>query len=412
MNRFLDWIRAPALPPAEPLPRWLDQCLTVALALLGFFLVWTPAGVSISLAALLFLALVAARAIWRSAPWRDPVIAVGLALLVYIAIHTFWFSGFTGTAGKAINGYHELLMAAILLALFRLVSRPNMFYNAMVLGAIGYAATHWLALFIPTLAADLTSRRISAGLSLAVVAFVLVERARLNPRPWPARFVAAFLSATVLFAIDGRTGHLVLLVLVSLVAWIHSSNRWRWAALAAAPLAVLAISLGSSAVQQRIAETLAGSTKDTNGELSSTGIRIELIRNGLALSSQHYAVGSGFARYAEANQKSITERLGPEPVRQGLPWAVVNNPHNEFLMQLVGGGIVALGLFVVWLVLPVMRQHNGHVSFALIGLVLAFSVGCAFNSMLRDFVEGHLYVALLVWLLAVPPLQASSAQKN
>jgi heptosyltransferase-3 len=34
------------------------------------------------------------------------------------------------------------------------------------------------------------------------------------------------------------------------------------------------------------------------------------------------------------------------------------------------------------------------------GIALAFAVGCLFNSMLLDFVEGHFYVALLAWLLA------------
>lgn len=410
MRRILSWVHAPALPAAAALPHWLDRSLTVALTLLGFFLAWTPAGVSIVLAMLALLALVAAPAIWRSAPWRDPVIATGLVLLAYITLHTLWVSGFTSTAGQAINRYHELAMAAVLLALFRLSSQPQLFFRAMVLGVIAYAVTHWVALFIPALAANLASRRISAGLCLLLVAFVLVERARLNPRPWPSRIAAAFLCLTVLFAIDGRTGHLVLLLLAALVAWVHSPKRWRWAALIAVPMVVLAVGLASSAVQLRLAETMAASAKNKNGELTSTAIRIELIRSGLALSTQYYATGAGFARYAEVNRQSVTARFGPEPVRQGLPWATIENPHNEFVMQIVGGGVAALVLFVVWLVLPAMRRKNGHANVALVGLVLAFAVGCAFNSMLRDFVEGHFYVALLAWLLAHPTAPAIAAE--
>jgi heptosyltransferase-3 len=37
---------------------------------------------------------------------------------------------------------------------------------------------------------------------------------------------------------------------------------------------------------------------------------------------------------------------------------------------------------------------------ALAGVALAFAVGCVFNSLLLDFMEGHLYVTLLAWLLA------------
>lgn len=134
MRRVLSWIHAPALPAPAPLPHWLDRSLTVALTLFGFFLAWTPAGVSIVLAMLALLALVAAPAIWRSAPWRDPVIATGLVLLAYITLHTLWVSGFTLIAGQAINRYHELVMAAVLLALFRLSSQPHLFFRAMVLG--------------------------------------------------------------------------------------------------------------------------------------------------------------------------------------------------------------------------------------------------------------------------------------
>ena len=410
MRQLHSWISAPVLPAPPSLPHWLDRLLTVTLTILGFFLAWTPAGVSIVLAILAVIALAAAPAIWRTAPWRDPVIAAGLVLLAYITLHTLWISGFTLTAGQTINRYHELGMAAILLALFRLASQPHLFFRAVVWGVLAYAITHWIALFIPALAADLASRRISAGLCLLLVAFVLVEQARLNPRPWPSRIAAAFLCLTVLFAIDGRTGHLVLLLLAAVVAWVHSPRRWRWVALVAVPMVVVAVGLGSSAVQLRVAETMAASSKNESGELTSTGIRIELIRSGFALSTQYYATGAGFARYAEVNRQSVTARFGPEPVRQGLPWATIENPHSEFVMQIVGGGVAALVLFVVWLVLPVMRRKNGHADVALVGLVLAFAVGCVFNSMLRDFIEGHFYVALLAWLLAHPTAPAATAE--
>ena len=60
----------------------------------------------------------------------------------------------------------------------------------------------------------LESRRISAGFVLAVCAFLVLMRARGQARPWPARALAAFLALTVLFAIEGRTGHVVVIVLV------------------------------------------------------------------------------------------------------------------------------------------------------------------------------------------------------
>ena len=88
----------------------------------------------------------------------------------------------------------------------------------------------------------LGSRRISAGFVLAVCAFLVLMRARGQPRPWPARALAAFLALTVLFAIEGRTGHVVLLVLAVLrrlapqpaalalggAPWPARCWCWRW----------------------------------------------------------------------------------------------------------------------------------------------------------------------------------------
>jgi O-antigen ligase len=409
MTNVGNWLQWPSMPATEPLAPWQGRSLTFALTLLGLFLPWAPAGVSIMLAVLGILAVLIAPALWRAAPWRNPVVATGLVLLAYIALHTMWISGLTPATAHAVNQYHELLMAAILLAMFRLAPKPDLFFRAMVAGAVGYAFVHWLALLVPSLGAYLSSRRISAGLCLTMVAFVLIVLARSNSRPWPLRIVAAFLCVTVLFAIDGRTGHLVLLILAAVVGWIHSTRRWRWVALIALPTTLLAVSFGSSSVRVRVAETIAGSAKTERGDLSSTGIRIELIRGGLALAEKYYASGAGYARYAIVNREMVMERFGAEPIKKKLPWADVENPHSEFVMQLVGGGMAALCLFIVWLVLPAMRRQQNQADMILKGLVLAFAVGCAFNSMLRDFVEGHFYVALTTWLLARPASQGNLA---
>jgi len=82
-------------------------------------------------------------------------------------------------------------------------------------------------------------------------------------------------------------------------------------------------------------------------------------------------------------------------------------------MQLVGGGVVALALFLAWLVAPMLRvPHSRGVQASLIGIGLAFAFGCLFNSLLMDFVEGHFYVTLMTWLLAqsgrAPPAPGSA----
>jgi len=397
-------LRAPRLAAASPLARPLDTALAAALAALGFFLPFSTAGVSVALAVLLLLALAAAPAVWRSAPWREPTMAVGLALLAWIALHTLWTDGPTRPTGHVVNRYHELLVAPVLFALFRLASRPRAFLWGLTLGVLGYALVHWAALLSPALARELQPRRISAGFILAVSAFLMLELARGSARPWAWRAAAAFLVATVLFAIDGRTGHLVLLLLAAGAAWLHAPRRWRWAALVAVPTLLLLVGLNSTAVRDRVNETLAGSVLRADGTLSSTGIRLQLLYNGMDLARAHGVAGAGFNHYAEIHEQSVQRRHAADPAHNPPPddfWVRTVNPHNEYLMQLVSGGIVALALFLAWLALPLLRrEQSGPVHAALVGATLAFAAGCLFNSLLMDFTEGHFHTVLLAWLLA------------
>jgi len=397
-------LRAPRTALERPLARPLDTALALALGALGIFLPFSTAGVSVCLLVLLLLALAAAPALWRLAPWRDPVMAVGLALLAYITAHTLWTNGAVASTWHLANRYHELLVAPVLLALFRLVTRKRSFLWGLLLGLVGYATVHWAALLSPALELALRPRRISAGFVMALGAFLLLELARGSSRPWAWRTAAAYLAATVLFAIDGRTGHLVLVLLVACAAWLHSPRRWRWIATLTLPVVVLAIAMGSTAVQKRVTETLNGSQGKDGSELTSTGIRIEFLRNGVLLAQRHWITGAGYLNYAQLHSEMVREQHNADPVGRPAPgafWERTVNPHNEYLMQLIGGGLPALVLFIAWLVLPAMRRTpSGELHAALVGAGLAFGMGCLFNSLLMDFTEGHFYTVLLAWVLA------------
>lgn len=400
---FLSSLREPLLPAAPALPKPLDKALSGTLAFFGFVLPFSPAAVSVAMAVLLLFTVLLAPSVWRSAPWRDPVVAVGLVLLAYIALHTWTVSGLGPGAGRMVNRYHELLMAAVLVALFRLVSRPRWFVAGLLLGAVAYALVHWAALALPPLAEDLSSRRISAGFGLALCAFLLLDQARhaSGHARTLMRAGSLFLAATVLFAIDGRTGHVVLLVLVACAAWWHSPRRLRWAAVLVLPAAAIAVALSSAAVQSRLGEGIAVIRGDPGAAGTSSGIRIELLHAALTVAERHYATGAGYAQYGELHTAAARARdaaLGRPDAP--YPWVGMDNPHNEFLMQLVGGGVVALGLFLAWLALTALRRTGGRPDRLLIAMSLAFAVGCLFNSLLRDFIEGHLYVGLLAWALA------------
>jgi heptosyltransferase-3 len=388
--------------------------VAVALAVLGFSAPLSTAGVAISLVALLLLALARAPALWRLAPWKEPVMAAGLVLLVFIGAHTLWFTGWTEATLHTINRYHELLFAPLLLVLMQDARHRRLFVHAFIAGAVLLSIIHWASLFEPGLRASLATRRISAGFALAVCAFIVLMRARGAANPWPGRALSAFLALTVLYAIDGRTGHVVLLALASWAAWLHSPPRLRWLAAVAGPLVLVVLAMSSSAVHTRLSETLSGTARSgALHELSPTGIRLELLRLAGDLAREHAIVGVGFSNYAQANGRAAQARYANDPAILQEHWVRATNPHNEYLMQLVGGGFLALVLFLAWLgltfraalLVPASAASAGMLS----GVALAFAIGSLFNSMLMDFVEGHLYMALLAWLLAERSAPASDA---
>lgn len=395
-------LRSSSLPPNAPLPRYLDNALTGALAVFGLVLPLSVAGVSLSMAILLLFALVLSPRLWRSAPWREPVVAVGLVLLAWIAAHTALTADTVQEGLSTVNRYHELLMAAILLGLFRLSSRPRAFLNGLLVGCLVYAVLHWLGPWVPAIAGELQPRSISAGLVLGLGGFVFWQESRNSNRPAILRLAALFLAATVLFQVRGRTGQLILLLLVSYGAWCWVTPRRRWLVAGGMALLVVATALSFGKVRERWTDTLHGLTRAPGWETTSTGIRVELMRNALHLAGQHYLLGVGYGGYADVHEEVVEarDRQANVVLDAPRPWARIANPHGEYLMQLVGGGIVGLGLFLTWLFLPALRLVDGRAQPALVAASAAFAVGCLFNSMLMDFVEGHFFVALLTWLLA------------
>ena len=73
--------------------------------------------------------------------------------------------------------------------------------RALLASAVLLALAYWVALFVPSFAPKLVSRRISAGFVLAVCAFLVLMRARGQARPWPARALGCVPGP------DGSAGH-------------------------------------------------------------------------------------------------------------------------------------------------------------------------------------------------------------
>lgn len=253
---------------------------------------------------------------------------------------------------------------------------------------------------------------ITHNLFMAFTAFVCVVQARYaaTPRRRGIWLVLALLAAfNVLFMVQGRTGHLVLLALLIYIGivWL----RWKGVAIALAAIAVLAAlayALPSSSLHQRAAlayhEFSAAQPDVAATTGSSIGQRMEFYRNTLEIVRQRPLLGAGTGgfRQAYAEQVRDTGRLA------------THNPHNEYLMVAAQLGLAGLALLlalfaVQWHVavrLPAMREQM-----LARGMVLSIMVASAVSSTLIDHAEGWFYVwmsgLLFAALKSAHPLQGA-----
>ena len=386
--------------------RAYQKVLSLTLGALGFFLLFSTAGTNIALAVILVLALLSPGRAWRTRFWREPVLAISLLLLAYITLRTLLGEGFNKGSTDVFRHYHELLLLPLLWAMLRNARRPQAFANGLMAGSVLLAALYWIGpLGHPQYADWLLLHRISASFGLAVCSFLLFEHARLGRLPRVLGYTASFaLMLTVLFAIDARTGHVVMLLLLACAAFRAAPRRARIAAVVCAlTLAVIAGAFSPS-VRLRVQETLVDTQASSEGKpviVSSTAARIQVWHNALAVAREHWLVGTGWQNYTQAVQQVAARRYA-DP--SAVPGALSVNPHNEYVMQLAAGGVPALLLFVLWLAWPVSLAvrdtARGRPWASAVGCVaLAFAVAALFNSLLLDFVEAHFYVAVMAWLL-------------
>lgn len=405
-------------PPARPKQlsqlEWNERVyqgvLSASLASLGFFLLFSIAGVYLSMGVLLMLCLVAPARIWRTRPWREPLLALGLLLLGYIALRTVLGEGWNRGSLLVVHKYHELLFLPLLWALLRNARWPQAFSNGLVAGALVLAVLYWVGFFLGldltnVLGVWLHTRRISAGFGLAICAFLLFEHARLGRLPRRAGYGAAlFLVFSVAFAIDGRTGHVVVLVLLCCAAFRAAPRRAGIAAAAGAAIFAVLVGALSHSVRDRVLESFHGvqtSLGHEAGPVSSTTARFEVWQSATVVARENWLLGVGWGHYAKAADEASRRRHADPRL---VPGAQSDNPHSEYLMQLASGGVPALLLFLLWIAWPVwagVRPGGAgkHWTGVLACVALAFAIAAAFNSLLFDFVEAHFYVALMSWLL-------------
>jgi O-antigen ligase len=233
--------------------------------------------------------------------------------------------------------------------------------------------------------------RVTYGLFMAFGAFFWAVEAYFS-KSRPKRIVLLILSALAVFnvlgMINAKTAYLVLPILLG----YFLIRQWRWRGavtffLAIVLLAAMAYNLPTNPLHQRIVEAVKEfkQWQPDQAEETSTGLRLEFYRYSLKIVRDHPLLGVGVGGFAEAYAKQIKD---PKMARS-------DNPHNEYLLvatQLGLIGLVALLylFYTQWRLAPLLPMPKDTILAR--GVVLAFMVGCLFNSFLTDYDEGVFFI--------------------
>lgn len=387
-QRMLDAARVCFVVAAAALP--LSTAATNLFAVLGFLTwalsgQWTPA-----------LRAVAAQ----------PVAWMGCVLFAFLALGISWSLAPMGQAAVALLKYRELLLFGVVLFVFadarwgaRLLGA--FFAGALVLLALSYAVSLGLLHYVDERGfssaenAVLLKNAITHGFIMSLLAYGAAVFARRHTgwRRLALVLVTLLAAANVWFAVQGRTGYVVLAVLLLWFAYAHWSWRGLVAAAAGLLLLVAAAYQWAPVFQARV--TLAAQEArdyrfQTHLGESSIGSRLHFWKRSAEWLSAHPFLGAGTGGWSEAFYEA-TE--GDDAFMHNRER---NHPHNEYVHLAVQLGPLGLALFVAMLAVAFRRAGRLLLEHAALaqGFVLAFAVGALFNDVYFDTTEGHLWAIL------------------
>lgn len=387
-QRMLDAARACLLVTAASLP--LSTTATNAFAVLAF-LCWALSGQ------------------WRPALRAiaaEPAAWLGFGLFTALIAGIAWSRVPAVEALGALVKYRELVLFGIVMFLlsdarWRARVLWAFFAGALVLLVFSYAISLGLMRFADARGfssaqnAVLLKNAITHGFIMSLLAYgaAAVALRSTGWRRWALGLVAVLATINVWFAVQGRTGYVVMAVLLLWLAY----SRWsiRGLAAAAVGLAVLLAAAWQWApvFQMRVSQAVEQARDyrvQHNPTETSIGHRLHFWKRSAQWLAQHPLLGAGTGAWSEAFYEAT---VNDPPYLHDRSYS---HPHNEYVHLAVQLGPLGLALFVALLVVAFRRAGllpGEHAALAQ-GFVLAFAVGSLFNDLLLDSTEGHMWAVL------------------
>jgi len=425
----------PALSPDEGLtaaPALLQRFalppLRVSTILLGFTVPISVALDNLLLAILLLGLLFNARAIWQIAT-QHPVARASWLLFIVLFFAMFYGATPLREAAGILGKYADLAFVPLFMLMLSAQDSRQRAQQAF-LAAMGLTlllsylvglkllpVQHWMSIFATSDDPAIFHSRITQNNMMAFAVFLalLNLRAAVSRSARAVWGLFALLGAVnVLFMVQGRTGYMILLMLLGWFAWSTLARHlrrhgrvWGWrqgAAVVSVMMAlVVAAYQASPHLHSRIDQVASGyqAWQPNHGKDTSTGQRLDFYYNTLQIVRQQpvFGVGTGGFSAAFAQQTQGTEVLQ------------TRNPHNEYLLITVQTGVMGLLVllylfYTQWRCAPLLDTPFGQD--AARGLVLAYLVNCQFNSPLLDHADGLFFAFMTAVLFAnLKPVMSS-----
>ncbi len=220
---------------------------------------------------------------------------------------------------------------------------------------------------------------------------------------WPAVVLAVLALVNVLLLLDGRTGYVVALTVLSMALMWAMPKRLRLLTLIVTPIVLLGgLTLGSSKVQERVSvamqEARDYAVVSRVGVDTSIGWRLNAWHRSLQAIQENPLMGTGVGAWT-ITIKRIEGKAANALFGEGNH----SNPHQELLLWGVelglGGALLFIGIFVC-LVRDAMRFPRS-IQYATLSVVASMALACMFNSTLYDDWIGDFFCITLGLLFAL-----------
>ena len=378
------------------------------LALLCFIAVSPSLGTAVAAIGRLLLYLLAlvwllraARSETTTSPLERVKTSSTLILLTcaYMAITVTWSSVPMDTALIAWTRHARLVTIPIMCYLIANSAEGLAVLRAFTFAQIFVVLSAWLLVFgihIPWaigLNADDTYAVFGSYLEQSISQSVLVailwfQRDTLfgeNGR-WIAIALALATLVLTLGFLQGRSGHMVALGMVTLACMHAIPRKFRWTALAIPFVAFALIMVGSQNFRHRMTKVVSEviTYSQTRATDTSSGERLIYWEKSLQAIAEKPLLGHGAGSWNFEYRKHLGDI--PAPLTS-------DNPHQLFLLWAVEGGLVGMVLLiaVLWSLLTFSTQWEDRDARTLQALVLALVISGMFNSMIFGIGMGDFF---------------------